>query len=207
MISIRLDRKTKCHNRRVKILMETFLHDHPYEFCYQQELITAACIHDIGKHYIPNEILNAPRRLTIEEREIIDWHAYYSYELAKEQGYSDRVCKMVLYHHGEDKPKKMKIEVSNEIRRHALLLQVVDAYDALTSKRTYHEKYSDEIAMRIIASSKEFDREIVTLFADWEARKEVISAFASRSLIRHVKNIVSHMTIVQKSFGTMQVPS
>ena len=99
--------------------METFLHDHPYEFCYQQELITAACIHDIGKHYIPNEILNAPRRLTIKEREIIDLHAY----------------------------------------------------DALTSKRSYHEKYSDEMAMDIIASSKEFDREAVALFADWEGRK------------------------------------
>ena len=102
MISIALDENTRSHNKRVELLMEAFLHDHSDLFPYCRDLITAARIHDIGKHYIPDEILTAPHKLTAEEREIIDWHAYYGYELAKEQGYSDTVCKMVLYHHGAD---------------------------------------------------------------------------------------------------------
>ena len=167
MTSIVLDENTKLHNRRVEMLMKSFLNTYAHLFPYGQEMITAARIHDIGKHFISEEILNAPRKLTSEERKMIDWHAYYGYELAKEQGYSDIVCKMVLYHHGENKPKKREIWVSDEIKRHAAMLRVIDAYDALTSKRAYHEKISDEKALEIIWSDKEFDLEAVTLLKNF----------------------------------------
>ena len=175
MGSITLDTNTKSHNCRVEVMMDAFLQDYSYMFPYSQELIIAAGIHDIGKHYIPMEILNAPRKLTDEERKTIDWHAYYGYELAKEQGYSDVICKMVLYHHGADKPKKSGLNVSDEIKRHAALLQVIDAYDALTSKRAYHEKISDEKAMTILEASSEYDSEAVALLAGWMNRKNVLA--------------------------------
>ena len=110
MKTIALDENTRLHNKRVEVFMTAFLQSHSQLYFYEKELITAAHIHDIGKTKIPVEILNAPRKLTAEERETIDWHAYYSYELAKAQGYSDTICKLVLYHHGENKPKKEKRE-------------------------------------------------------------------------------------------------
>lgn len=199
MNPIALDENTRLHNRRVELLMEAFLHTHSHLFPYGQELITAARIHDIGKIWIPEEILNAPRKLTVEERETIDWHAYYGYELAKVQGYSDMVCKMVLYHHGEDKPKKTDITVSDEIKRHTALLRVIDAYDALTSKRAYHDKFSDEKAMDILISGKEFDRQAVALLADWTERKEVLAGFTGNLWYRHMKTMMLHLTVQQNA--------
>lgn len=46
-----------------------------------KKLVCAGLVHDIGKTKIPEEILNAPRRLTEEEFEIIKAHPVYSYEL------------------------------------------------------------------------------------------------------------------------------
>ena len=176
--------------------MAAFLQVHSHLYPYAQELITAARIHDIGKIWISEEILNAPRKLTTEERETIDWHAYYGYELAKTYGYSATVCKLVLYHHGEDKPKKEDIKVSEEIKRHAALLRVIDAYDALTSKRAYHDKFSDKKAMDILISGKEFDKEAVVLLAAWTERKEVLAGFAENLWYKHLTvltNLVKNM--------------
>ena len=197
MISIALDENTRLHNKRVELMMKAFLHTYSQMYPYSHELITAACIHDIGKHFISEEILNAPRKLTEEERKTIDWHAYYGYELAKEQGYSDIVCKLVLYHHGEDKPKKEDIKVVDEIKRHAALLRVIDAYDALTSKRAYHEKISDEKAMDILRSSEEFDIEALSLLERWSGRKKISSGLIEKAMYRYIRSTRHHMPKVQ----------
>lgn len=200
--SIALDENTRLHNKRVEVLMATFLQAHSHLYSYGQELIIAARIHDIGKIWIPEEILNAPRKLTVEERKTIDWHAYYGYELAKAQGYSDTVCKLVLYHHGEDKPKKEDINVSEEIKRHAALLRVIDAYDALTSKRAYHDEFSDERVMDILTSGQEFDHEAVTLLAAWSERKDVLASFTGNLWYIHFA-VLSNLAKVPSAFNNM----
>lgn len=201
MKNIALDENTRLHNGRVEVLMVAFLEAHSHLYTFRQELITAARIHDIGKIWIPKEILNAPRKLTAEEREVIDWHAYYGYELAKAQGYSDTVCKLVLYHHGEDKPKREDINVHEEIRRHAAILRVIDAYDALTSKRAYHDKFSDERAMDILTSGQEFDPEAVALLVAWTERKEVLASFAENVWYKRFA-VLSNLVKIPSSLNT-----
>lgn len=46
-----------------------------------RNLILTGVLHDIGKTKIPEEILNAPRKLTQEEFEIMKRHPLYSFEL------------------------------------------------------------------------------------------------------------------------------
>lgn len=198
------ERDIETHNKRVGILMQAFVKDHPGMFRYEKELITAAYIHDIGKQYIPHEILDAPRKLLPEERAIIDWHAYFGYELAKEAGYSDITCIFVMLHHGKDKPKRVKVErkkdvpsyyiwandlaqykkkiedvhFSQEIMEHADMLRVLDAYDALTSKRPYRPALSDQRAMEIIRETSEFSPRAVKLLEDWTRRAQILQGFA-----------------------------
>ena len=72
-------------------------------------MLAAAQIHDIGKYYIPDNILDAPRPLTRLEREVIDMHAYYGYEACKELNYgTEDVKELVLLHHGMNKYRKLK---------------------------------------------------------------------------------------------------
>ena len=46
-----------------------------------RSLILTGVLHDIGKTKIPEEILNAPRKLTPEEFEVMKRHPLYSFEL------------------------------------------------------------------------------------------------------------------------------
>ena len=174
MEQITLDNATQLHQEQVKRYMLEFLKDHKNQFQYKSELITAAGIHDIGKSFIPESIFNAPRRLTSLERIVIDHHSYYGYKLAIECGYDELTSQMVLCHHGMNKPKDEEIYISSEVQKHALMLQVIDAYTALTSNRPYREALSDEVAMGILMSGKEFDSDSVELLKNWARREEVL---------------------------------
>jgi len=43
-----------------------------------KQMYLTGLVHDLGKLAVPNEILNKPGKLTIEEREIVKQHPYYS---------------------------------------------------------------------------------------------------------------------------------
>ena len=87
MYIFKLDSNSKSHNKRVKEYTKEFIKDHPFMFQYENDLILAAGIHDIGKSLVPNAILNSKNKLSNEERKIIDWHAFYGYSIAKKNNY------------------------------------------------------------------------------------------------------------------------
>lgn len=121
----------------------------------------ASSLHDIGKIAIPEEILNKPSSLTKEEMEIMKSHAligakmldslpFYSDEPIVKYGY--QICR---WHHerydGNGYPDGLKGE---EIPIAAQVVSIVDAYDALTSKRVYKEAYSHKEALEMIKKGK-----------------------------------------------------
>lgn len=196
-----LDKDTDLHCRRVEALISGYIEANPEAFSLKEELITAARIHDIGKNQIPDEILNAPRRLTPEEREIINNHSYYSYLMAKEAGYSETVCQLVLLHHGDDKPHCDEVSVTSEVKRHADFLKVVDtydeifnvkkhadflriidAYDALINPRVYKEGRTEESVLEIMKESPdEFPPDMVDMLFKWDGRIAIEESFRSQS--------------------------
>jgi HD-GYP domain-containing protein (c-di-GMP phosphodiesterase class II) len=100
-------------------------------------LIVTGVLHDIGKTKVPEEILNAPRKLTPEEFEVIKKHPVYSYELLGD-GFDTRVRRGVLYHHerldGSGYPDGLK---GDELDLFARITAVSDVYDAMVSARSY----------------------------------------------------------------------
>ena len=110
-----------------------------YPILNKDLLFTAAICHDIGKTKIPEEILNAPRRLTEEEFEIIKAHPVYSYELLWDN--VDEDIRLAARHHherldGKGYPDQI---AGDEISLLARITAISDVYDAMISQRSYKE--------------------------------------------------------------------
>lgn len=133
----------------------------------QDRLFTAGKLHDIGKIKVPREILLKAGPLTYEEYEVVKKHAETSYQIIKsleEYGY---LAEDVLYHHerfdGKGYPEGLK---GDEIPLHSRILNIADAYEAMTHERTYSRKKSlEEAAEELRAhSGTQFDPQIVDIF-------------------------------------------
>lgn len=97
-----------------------------------------ATIHDIGKIYVPAEILNRPGRLSRAEFEIIQSHSEVGYDIIKDVQFPWPVAEMVIQHHerldGSGYPRGLQGE---EIILEARILAVADVVEAITSHRPY----------------------------------------------------------------------
>ncbi len=129
------------------------------------DLGTGAILHDIGKMMIPQEILNKPGSLTIDEYEIVKRHTEYGYEILKNiKGISDIAAEVALNHHerldGNGYPYGKKID---QIKIYSRIVAICDVYDALTSDRVYKKKIEHYKALEYICKmvNSQFDNELV----------------------------------------------
>jgi len=104
-----------------------------------REVVLAGLLHDIGKTQIPLEILNKAGRFTSVEREVMQEHATYGYELVKNtRQLSKDVLMGIWQHHERMDGEGYPFGLSNgEISTYARILAVADTYDAMTSNRVY----------------------------------------------------------------------
>jgi putative nucleotidyltransferase with HDIG domain len=117
----------------------------------QSALVRGGVIHDVGKIYVPGEILNKPGKLTPEERIIIEQHPVTGYEMCRYIGFMAEELGVIRFHHekwdGTGYPDKLK---GTQIPLLARILAVADVYDALTSHRAYRKPWPHERAMQVI---------------------------------------------------------
>lgn len=107
-----------------------------------QNLIQAALLHDIGKVFIPKEILNKKGRLSKAEREIVELHNKLSYEILKTTDLDPKVAQLALEHH--DYEGNITRSVENQ------LLTIADCYCALRENRPYKKAMNDIAAKTIL---------------------------------------------------------
>ncbi|MES9962263.1 MAG: HD domain-containing phosphohydrolase [Candidatus Sedimenticola sp. 20ELBAFRAG] len=95
-------------------------------------------IHDIGKIYIPSEILNRPGKLSKVEFEIIKTHPEVGYQIVKDVEFPWSVVDLIYMHHerldGSGYPQGLKGE---EICLGARILAVADVVEAMATHRPY----------------------------------------------------------------------
>ncbi|GAB6042828.1 hypothetical protein JCM17961_35050 [Endothiovibrio diazotrophicus] len=107
-----------------------------------------AMIHDIGKIYIPSEILNRPGRLDPREFELIKSHPEVGYDIIKGIVFPWPVADMILQHHerldGSGYPHGLEGEA---ISLEARILTVADVVEAITSHRPYRPALGIEVAI------------------------------------------------------------
>lgn len=126
----------------------------------------AGYLHDIGKLYVPKEILEKNGKLTQQEFEVIKQHTVKGYEilldLLEEYDFRWFMASSARWHHeridGNGYPDKIK-----DIPFFIQIISVADVYDALTSKRCYKEAISKDIAIQMIEEGKsgKFNKELI----------------------------------------------
>jgi HD-GYP domain-containing protein (c-di-GMP phosphodiesterase class II) len=130
-----------------------------------EQIAEAAILHDIGKRFIPAEILTKPAKLDPEERAIIETHPQRGYEeLAARGNMSFEQLMMVYQHHERVDGKGYPVGLEgDEIHPWARMLAIVDVFDAMTGTRPYRRPASAHEATDYILKNAgtHFDVEMV----------------------------------------------
>lgn len=168
-----MDPVTHSHSERVKfwtVLMATKMKLSPTEV---RQLSQAASWHDVGKIEVPFNIINKPGKLADEEYALVKNHPERGYELVKELHFFKKFLPVIRYHHerydGKGYPTGLKGE---EIPLHARIMAITDAFDAMTSDRSYRMGMEMKEAVEELTrySGTQFDPRLVNIFI--EALKE-----------------------------------
>jgi len=112
-----------------------------------RDLYIIALLHDVGKIGIPNSIINKEGKLTPEEYEIIKNHPKIGNQILKNITQIPHISDGAHYHHerydGKGYPEGLAGNAIPEIGR---IIAVADAYDAMTSNRSYRKLLTQENA-------------------------------------------------------------
>lgn len=132
---------------------------------YQQDIYFIGLLHDIGKIGIPNTIINKPSGLTEEEYQIMKDHTRIGAEILQNMTEIPELKVGAHWHHelydGTGYPDGLK---GNVIPETARIIGVADAYDAMTSKRSYRDILPQEVVR------EEFEKGLGTQFDPYFAR-------------------------------------
>ncbi len=136
-----------------------------------QELIDltfTALLHDIGKLRIDDTILEKTSFLEEEEFESVKHHSQMGYEILKQNGIDNQtILKGVRHHHerldGSGYPDGLKGKI---IPKNARIIGVCDAFDALTTNRTFRANYTSFEALLLMKRQMhtQFDEKFVDIF-------------------------------------------
>lgn len=127
---------------------------------YIEHIFMFSPLHDIGKIGIPDSILLKPGKLNEEERSVMNTHTTIGGEMIEDlidnfylRGleHIDVLRNITLYHHeavnGKGYPHGLN---HDDIPLEARIVAVADVFDALTSKRSYKEAWSNEKAVEML---------------------------------------------------------
>ncbi len=121
-----------------------------------EDMYWAGILHDIGKLAIPMEILTKPGKLTAAEYEKVKKHPEISYRICKDLRTLRRVLPAIKHHHeswdGTGYPGGLE---KKEIPVEARVMAVADAYDAMTSDRSYRKAMPRGKALSILKEGKD----------------------------------------------------
>ncbi len=157
------------HSRRVSFLSEQLGRVIGLSENDITQLRLAGLFHDIGKIAIAEEILNKHGELTAEEFSEIQRHVEIGYRLLSSVEGMAPIAHVILSHHeridGTGYPRGIK---GDAIPLQARIISIADAYDAMTSIRTYKQQVSSQQAARELkaCSGTQFDTDLAKRFIE-----------------------------------------
>ncbi|WP_405750371.1 HD-GYP domain-containing protein [Streptomyces sp. NBC_00012] len=128
----------------------------------------AGILHDVGKLGVPTRVLRKDGPLTSEERQVIELHPEYGHEIVRGIGFLGEARAAILHHHerldGSGYPYGLS---GREIPEFARVVAVADAFDAMTSTRSYRRGRPVPAALEELkrCAGTQFDPQMVRALA------------------------------------------
>lgn len=163
------NKREEAHSRRVSELSEQLGKAFGLSERSCTELRMVGLLHDIGKIAIAENILNKEGRLTTSEWQEMKRHAEIGFRILNSVEDMQGLAPYVLAHHekydGSGYPKGLQGE---NIPLQSRIIAIADAFDAMTSQRTYRSMVSAQDAAKEIkrCEGSQFDPEISKLFIE-----------------------------------------
>ena len=145
------DPYTSGHSARVGELGARLVAELDLPIAAQDEMRVAGLLHDIGKIETPQKLLNKPGPLTVAEQDEVKTHPVRGCEICAGLRSVEAILPYIRHHHerwdGRGYPDGL---IAEAIPLGARVLAVADAFDALTSARSYRQPASQEQAFEIL---------------------------------------------------------
>lgn len=145
------DPYTAGHQRRVANLAKAIGEEMAIPMLQLEGVFMAGVVHDLGKIYVPAEILSKPSRLNEIEFNLIRTHPQVGYDLLKTIEFPWPIADIVYQHHekinGTGYPNGLK---GDEILLEARIITVADVVEAMASHRPYRPARGIELALEEI---------------------------------------------------------
>ena len=158
------DPYTAGHQQKVADLATAIASEMKFDDTRIELLRTAAIIHDIGKMYVPSDILSKPGKLSDIELGLIKTHSQSGYDIVKSMDFPCSVANTVLQHHerldGSGYPNGLK---GKDTLLEAKILIVADVVEAMASHRPYRPAMGIDKALQELSNGrgKLYDPDVV----------------------------------------------
>jgi len=158
------DPYTAGHQRRVANLVRAIAKEMNIPESQIEGIYLAGIIHDVGKMYIPADILNRPGKLNKLEFDIVKTHAQAGYDILKDVEFPWNISDAVLNHHermdGSGYPRGLS---GKDLSLEAKILAVADVVEAMASHRPYRPALGIDKALEEIQQNrgKLYDSDVV----------------------------------------------
>lgn len=139
------DTYTNGHSSRVAEYSMEIARRAGFDRAYQNRIYMMGLLHDVGKIGIPDAIINKPERLTDDEYSQIKEHPGKGAKILEHIVDMPELTVGASWHHerydGKGYPDRLSAE---DIPEEARIIAIADAYDAMTSGRSYRSSLSQE---------------------------------------------------------------
>lgn len=172
LVSLLLTKKTDSyqyqHAFKVSAMMVALGRQIGMESSLFPRLALAGLMMDIGKIFIPEDIIKKREKLTVDEYDIVKKHPVLGFDLLKKSGLDDEIVLDVCLHHheridGSGYPDKL---AGSETSVYAKMAAVCDVYDAIVSERGFGQTFRPADAIRKLAlwQENQYDNDILHAF-------------------------------------------
>lgn len=161
------DEDTGYHVQRVQHYTEALALEAGVEAFDARHMGIMSILHDVGKLYVPDAILQKPAKLDKEEWIVMKRHPKNGVRILGDNPFYEVARQIASCHHenfdGTGYPEGLK---GNDIPLSARIAKVADVFDALSSKRPYKDPWPIEKTLALLKSSSgtEFDPQIIDNF-------------------------------------------
>ncbi len=158
------------HTERLSVMCAALAAKLSFSPKAMDEMELLAHFHDIGKTALPECILNKQEKLDAEELRIMHRHCEIGHRMALYFSELTPIADFILKHHEWWNGKGYPLGIAGDgIPLQSRILGIVDAFDAMTSKRPYRPTKSvDEAIVELRQSAgKQFDPFLTEIFIEW----------------------------------------